>query len=141
VLDTGTGNKVFDAKSGKSVSKFQSLWISQFWSDNQGHDLQFTIYDHVLRATDLASGKTAWSFKGDGLFNVNPIVANGIVVVGSQAGVLYLLDAASGKKLWKTNVGHPIIQQAPANPWTGLAAYNGRLIVPASNMLSVYRAQ
>lgn len=47
-----------------------------------------------------------WSFEStDGDFTGTPVVSDGIVVVGSNSGVVYALSALTGAKLWSRSVG------------------------------------
>ena len=86
-------------------------------------------------------GVTQWKFKGDGTLSTAPIVVNDSVFVGGTSGVLYTLDY-SGKIVWSTNVGAPILSPplpAASSPdFTGLAAGEGLIVVPASNKLVAY---
>lgn len=96
----------------------------------------------VLRASDAATPATPiWTFTGDGRLTSAPIVVNGHVYVGSGSGQLWALDPATGTPVWTTNVGASIeepYEMGGNPPLTGLAAGQGRLLVPASNTLVAY---
>lgn len=51
----------------------------------------------------------AWSFKSPtGDFTGTPVVAGGVLVAGDYGGMVYALDAVTGKLLWSKQVGDPI---------------------------------
>jgi len=77
------------------------------------------------------TGATNWTFNGDGQIDTAPIVANGLVFVGSASNNLYALDATTGATSWSTDLG-----AAP----TALAAANGTLVVSAGSQLMAYRS-
>ena len=57
----------------------------------------------------VGSLSAAWTFStsayGDGsAFNTTPVVAGGCVFIGSAAGYLYAIDAATGKLVWKRHL-------------------------------------
>lgn len=105
-------------------------------------DTGFFMDRGVLRASDAATPATPiWTFTGDGRLTSAPIVVNNHVYVGSSSGQLWALDPATGTPVWSTNVGASIEAPDEQNgnpPLTGLAAGQGRLLVPASNTLVAY---
>jgi len=65
-----------------------------------------------------------WSFTTDGVIDTSPVVASDvqvgegkrqIVYVGSEHGIFYALDAATGSLLWKRNLGsiHTLCEDLP----------------------------
>jgi outer membrane protein assembly factor BamB len=81
-----------------------------------------------------------WSFAGDGTLDSTPLVAGGVVYEGSSSGALYALDETTGAQLWMDTLGAAV---APADvgsvaTWTGLAATNDTLFVPAGSTLTAY---
>jgi hypothetical protein len=74
-----------------------------------------------------------------------PLIINSgsdrFVIVGSELGHLYALDAASGREVWSTDVGTPVTgtdEQNASEPLAGLAAGQGLIAVPAGRTLSAY---
>jgi polyvinyl alcohol dehydrogenase (cytochrome) len=64
-----------------------------------------------------------WSFAStDGDFTGTPVVAGGKLVVASGGGSVFALNAATGKQLWKKDLGAPINGSA--------AIAGGRVFVP-----------
>ena len=79
-----------------------------------------TVYaanGNSVRAFDEATGESVWTFRGDGNDHSNrvdtnpPVVANGVVYVTDDHGFVYGLDAATGDRQWRYEVGG-----VPENP-------------------------
>jgi len=140
VRDWAEGNVVLDAGNGGILGPLTANAAPAFWQSSSGQKLELSLYGGALNAIDLATGTAVWSFAGDGGLDSAPITINGSVVIGSSSGNLYLLDAASGGQLWSGNAGAPIGGSGGccAEPVTGLAAAENRLIVPASTRLVAY---
>jgi outer membrane protein assembly factor BamB len=96
----------------------------------------FMLEGSTLSAVGNAGlGDTQWTFTGDGKLDTAPIVVGGLVIVGSSAGNVYALDAATGATSWSTSVGAPV----PGNDSQSFAAANGTLLVSAGSQLVAYR--
>src|SRR5207247_809022 len=70
------------------------------------------------------------------------IVVNGYVYIGSTSGKLYAVNEATGTNVWTGTVGaaiNPPDEQSSAAP-AGLAAGEGLIVVPASNLLVAYQS-
>jgi outer membrane protein assembly factor BamB len=80
-----------------------------------------SMIDGSLAAFDLETGQLNWRFYSDGPVRLAPAVAEGRVYFGSDDGLLYCLDATSGKLLWK-------LSGAPAERGQRRHLGNGRLI-------------
>ena len=100
----------------------------------------FTVQNHTLIATDLASGSKSWSFTGDGTIETAPIVIDNAVIVGGSSGMLYALDVTNGNVTWQVKgFAVPPPDEVNANvPLTGLAAADGVLVVPTGLGLTAY---
>jgi len=63
-----------------------------------------TVLWHALRAE---TGVLLWRFTGySGVFaTVSPVVVNGVVYVGTDAGIIYALRAHDGSLLWSHTNG------------------------------------
>lgn len=79
-----------------------------------------TVYaanGNSVRALDEATGESVWTFRGDGNDHSNrvdtnpPVVANGVVYITDDHGFVYGLDAATGDRQWRYEVGG-----VPENP-------------------------
>jgi hypothetical protein len=99
------------------------------------------VHEGNLFAVDLAAGVQKWRFAGDNSLSSAPLVIDQTVIVGSGAGKLYGVDAATGSVTWQVTTGDSIPapdEQNVSQPLTGLAAANGLLVVPTSNQLFAY---
>jgi outer membrane protein assembly factor BamB len=54
-----------------------------------------------------ASDLLLWKFKTGGSSLTSPVVADGVVLVGSSDGYLHAVDARSGQESWKSPAGDP----------------------------------
>jgi outer membrane protein assembly factor BamB len=135
-MSVSATNLVLDAVTGAQTGTFEADVIPAF-HDKRG----FFLSQGTLSARDLPAQTEAWSFTGDGMLASAPIVVNGNVYVGGSKGMLYALDAATGKTVWSTDVGTPILApfESHASPTiAGIAAGGGALIVPAWQHLAAY---
>jgi outer membrane protein assembly factor BamB len=92
---------------------------------------------HTLKAGDLTSNRVRWRFRGDGYLDSAPLIASGLVFVGSGSGRVYELALGSGRRVWRASARTPIA--APSAGTAGLAAAEGTLFVPALGRLLAYR--
>jgi eukaryotic-like serine/threonine-protein kinase len=71
------------------------------------HSLSPNIWEQLgssrddLYALDAMTGKTRWSFPGDGSGLLSPAYADGIVVFTSGKDNLYAVSSSSGKEVWR----------------------------------------
>jgi outer membrane protein assembly factor BamB len=54
---------------------------------------------------DASSGAVRWKVKTDDEVHSSPTVAKGVVYFGSQDTYLYALNASTGARIWRTQVG------------------------------------
>src|SRR3954463_6666612 len=76
-----------------------------------GHDLANTRHAGAdgPTPTEARALRQAWAFASPtGDFTATPVVADGVVVAGDQGGIVYALDAVTGRKLWSRDLGAPI---------------------------------
>ena len=65
------------------------------------------VYSNHVLALNARTGTLLWSYlTGDGASD--PVVANGVVYVGSNGNNLYALNARTGAKLWSYPTGGPV---------------------------------
>jgi outer membrane protein assembly factor BamB len=144
-LGLGSVNAEIDAQTGAFVRSFTAGPIPAF-SGSRGFFLDDTTpqaidISNTLRAIDVSTGTTVWSFQSDGQLDSAPLVVGGNVYVGSASGMLYAVDTMTGATAWSTNVGSGISAPDEHNfnrPLTGLAAAAGALIVPAGDTVVAY---
>jgi outer membrane protein assembly factor BamB len=137
VGDPLTETWMFDAPTGALLGTFQGGPPPAF-SGSTG----FFLTGSILKARDAYSGAVRWSFTGDGTLTSAPIVDNGYVYIGSRSGKVYALDATTGANVWTGNLGAVVqtTESPVSRPHTGLAAGDGLVVVPASNLLVAYQS-
>ncbi len=73
----------------------------------------FNTTENVLSPSTASGLDNDWSFDTGSIVNSSPVVASGVVYVGSVEGSLYALSAASGALLWSFATGASI-ESSPA---------------------------
>ena len=63
---------------------------------------------YVSGGPDPVGPAVAWRARVDGAVYASPIVVGGLVVVATEGGSLYGLDAASGAVRWRTHLADPV---------------------------------
>lgn len=130
-------NRIVDAATGVDQGTFESDEAPAFDGVRA-----FFLSKGALRAEDLATGETLWSFSGEGGKLVSaPIIAGDQIYVGSELGELHALDTVTGNVLWSGKVGaaiHAPRESDISAPFTGLATADGVLVVPADHFLVGY---
>ncbi|HEY1708956.1 MAG TPA: PQQ-binding-like beta-propeller repeat protein [Rhizomicrobium sp.] len=143
----GHGGYILDATDGHIVGPYLNndivdKFTPALWTSPTGGIVGFALNGDGLFSFDGKTGAPGWTFSDNGQVTVSPIVLNNLVVVGSNSGMLYMLDAATGKQVSATKVGAPITTPFAGTlfnaPNTGFAASAGVLVVPASNVLVAY---
>jgi outer membrane protein assembly factor BamB len=126
---------IVDAGTGAQVSTYASRVPPAF-----AGSLAYFVVGGVLEAHNLSDLSLAWTFAGDTTLVTAPVVANGVVYVGSSSGNLYGVDTALGTQLWAAGVGTALSAPDPvfAPELTGLAVGEGWLLVPAGTRLTAY---
>lgn len=135
VRDSGAGY-VFNATNGTLVDSFSSVPAPAF-----AGEAGLFVSGGQLRAADVTTGQTKWTFVGDAGLRTAPIISNGHAYVGSSTGKLFAVALSDGSEAWSTNVGAAIPAPDEHNvsqPLTGLAAGQRLLVVPAGNLLVAY---
>ena len=134
--DPANGGFILDALTGQLVGSFTAGTAPAVTATTGYH-----VYQGNLFAMDLATGAQKWRFAGDDSLSSAPLVIDQTVIVGSGAGKLYGVNAATGNVTWQVTTGDSIPapdEQNVSQPLTGLAAANGLLVVPTSNKLFAY---
>lgn len=146
VLDSGTGHK-----TGQIFPADQTFAI---WPQPSGQPalivtIKPTNQNPYIKSIDLASGQTNWTFRGEGndWMTAPPLVLNDMVVAGSAFGTVYLLDAATGAKLWSAKAGDGIFSDGTdsngisgnGRPRLSFGAGEDVLLVPADTLLVAYK--
>jgi outer membrane protein assembly factor BamB len=137
VRDWAIGNVVLDAATGTSMGAFSANTMPAF-AGTRGYFLT----SGVLQARDVDTMSLLWTFSGDGTLASPPLVVNDTVYIGSSAGGLYALDAATGSQQWSDQLAWGISasdEQNVSQPLAGMGAGGNALVVPAGSHLVCYR--
>jgi outer membrane protein assembly factor BamB len=137
--DWSTGNQVVDARSGAMLHGFEGDRIPAFLGSRA-----FILLDSTLRAIDLATFATLWSFTGDGALTSAPLVAGGFVYITSRAGLVFAVDPSTGDSPWSAELGAFVNEVGNTHdfvftPMPGLAAGQGVLLVPQGPLLVAFQ--
>jgi len=141
VEDSLVVGDVYDAAGGAIVGRMRADLAPAFRGrlgvfPDRGADPADDV-GHTLTARDLTSNRVRWRFRGDGYLDSAPLIASGLVFVGSGSGRVYGLALGSGRRVWRASARTPIA--APGAGTAGLAAAEGTLFVPALGRLLAYR--
>ena len=128
----------FDTTSGKLVGAFGGALPA--FDDEQ----YYVVHGTALKAKDLDTDFTEWTFTGDGPIATVPVVIDGLVYVGSASGRLWALDPSTGTPVWEGDAGAPIVPRG----WhqyndlgANIAAGQGLVVVPATNTLVAFEPE
>lgn len=136
--DTMVESLVFDGKTGGELAAFEAS-ATPVLSGQRA----FIQSRGQLRALDVASHATQWTFAGDGMLASDPLAVNGTVFVGSSTGAVFGVDAATGAQVWKDVAPAAVTvyesQTLGFGPIPGLGAGDDALVVPARSHLVCYR--
>jgi outer membrane protein assembly factor BamB len=84
-------------------------------------------YENVLNTHTVGNLSLLWTYKTGGPVQSPPIVANGVVYIGSNDGNVYALKASTGTLLWSFPTGE-VMAVSPA-----LAVSNGEVYVGSNS--------
>lgn len=112
--DGADGVYAFDLASG------EQQWFVSTADDANGaayHRCRvFTTSDAgTVTAVHAQTGKTLWVTELAGKIYANPLVIDGLVIVGGERGELAALDSSTGEPVWKRHVGGPVRGGASAD--------------------------
>lgn len=130
---SGYSGDVFNAETGASAGSYTADSPAAF-NTTTGYFLQ----SGTLRGVTLSNNSVIWSFAGDGQLAGSPIMVNQYVFIGSSSGNLYALDGTTGSQAWQVSLGAAVGASVGAMPFSGLAAGDGLLVVPAGTKVTAY---
>jgi outer membrane protein assembly factor BamB len=134
---------VYDAGTGAIVGPMRADSTPAFARDvgvfpdarKPGERLTF---GHQLEARGLRDSRVRWRFRGDGYLDSAPLIVDGTVYVGSGSGRVYGVSLRSGRRVWSASAGAPVPAQWDGVIWSGLAAGERVLIVPALGRVAAF---
>jgi outer membrane protein assembly factor BamB len=94
-----------------------------------------------LSALSEATGDSLWEFTGAARPALPPVIVNGKVIVTSEAGQLFVLDATTGNELQRITLGIPIpfFDETSSYRQRSVGAGENMVIVPADTKLFAFK--
>lgn len=129
----GYDGTIYNAETGNSQGTFTGSAPPAVTTS-----MGYFVQGGTLRAITEPGSVVKWSFAGDGTLTGAPIVVNQYVFIGGTSGNLYALDATTGSQLWTQALGAPVDSGVTGIPYSGLAAGDGLLVVPAGTKVIAY---
>jgi outer membrane protein assembly factor BamB len=127
--------RVLNAKTGKQTGSFNSFVVPVFWRGKRGEEFEIgrRWNDPYVYAYDTKNHDVPWLFAGDFAIEMAPIVIDDYVVLASDSGTIYFLDAKSGKTKSTLDIGSGVVftEFGLTYPMTGLGAGDGVLVIPS----------
>jgi outer membrane protein assembly factor BamB len=135
---------IYDAASGAILGPMRADSTPAFAGDvgvfpDARKPRERRTFGHTLVARRLGSGHARWRFAADGYLDSAPLISDGTVYVGSGSGRVYGVSLRSGRRVWRGGAGSPVPAQWEGRIWSGLAAADGVLVVPALGRVTAYR--
>lgn len=96
-------------------------------------DVRALVNDEPYEASTVAQirggVRPVWTFRTGGSVKAQPVVYNGVVYISSFDGVLYAVDAASGRLRWRTAIGGSLVA-APtvSDEWIMVGSTSGAVV-------------
>jgi outer membrane protein assembly factor BamB len=137
-VSTGSGNAftTFNVSDGAIVSGF-----APGARPAVAGGTAYFVSSGVLRAVNIATNTTLWTYTADSTLVSAPLVIDNMVAVGSSSGAVYLLDVATGSLLWNGQAAAGVnttVEGAALVP-SGLGAGSGFLLVPGGTTLTGWK--
>ena len=129
----GYDGTIYSAETGSSQGTFTGSAPPALTAG-----MGYFVQGGTLRGITEPASVVQWSFAGDGTLTGAPIVVNQYVFIGSTSGNLYGLDATTGSQVWTQALGAPVDAGVGGLPYSGLAAGDGLLVVPAGTRVIAY---
>lgn len=135
VANTYNGH-IYDAATGAQHGTYTADTLPAI-----GTQTGYFLSGGTLSALSLNGFTSQWTFTGDGHLVTSPLLVGNYVIVGSDTGNLYALDATSGTQAWQINVGAPLpkgLGYDAVTPYSAMSAGDGLLVVPSGNNVVAY---
>lgn len=102
---SATVSKLWSAKAGKGEGRIGARQAPAI-ADGR---VYAAAVEGGVRAFDLQSGATVWTYASELPLSGGPGAGDGVVAVGSLEGDVIALDAATGTEKWTAKVGNEVI--------------------------------
>jgi outer membrane protein assembly factor BamB len=142
-LDAKTGTPVWKYRGNKRgfFTRVSSGEIAVAGTYAGGTYYQSAPFTDQLIAFDAATGKVRWTFDTVAPVKMSPVIANGRLYVGDLVGLLYTLDARTGKALEVRGFHEPFTVSPPIIAGNKLIVANGTSVnvLPLSGVVGDLR--
>jgi outer membrane protein assembly factor BamB/chitodextrinase len=111
-------NTVFVTSPDGKLHAIDSTTGEQQWVSSIGGRWSPTVIDDTVfvgnQAINASTGDQLWKFDTGSIYpEVSPVVVDGKVFIGDNAGIFYAIDSSTGEELWRFNTGGRI-ESSPA---------------------------
>jgi outer membrane protein assembly factor BamB len=93
-IDAASGRKKWDYSTAKN-------WVNATPAVRDGVVFAGTSFGFRLHALDVKTGRARFTFEAGGELFSSPALSGDMLYVGGANGILYALDAKSGKSVWQ----------------------------------------
>jgi outer membrane protein assembly factor BamB len=116
-LDGATGSKKWGFATGGPIICSPAI----------GDDgtVYFGSADHKVYALEGTTGKERWEYATDGAVDWSPELADNMLVIGSNDGVMYSLEADTGAQCWSLPLLSPFSRAHPTSGTDGNLYFGG----------------
>lgn len=108
-LDLTTGELRWSYRIGSRIASSPAVTLGRIFVGADDGAIYCLDAEAERRLADQRVGRQLWRYRTGGAVVGSPLVtASGLVVIGSQDGTLYALDAKAGRLAWSYRTGGPI---------------------------------
>ena len=91
-LDAATGEELWSFGTGRFPARNFPAVVSE--------GIYYFSPDNLLYALDVVTGDPKWTYEADAMIETAPVVADGLVLAGSESGRFLALDSVTGQLAW-----------------------------------------
>lgn len=104
-------NYIYGVSSSDGKERWKFKGDGWFWASPLAKDgvVYAGCLDRRVYAIEASTGKELWRFDGDSSFVAPPVLVEDSLVICSESGSLYILDAAKGTMVKTVPIGHVVM--------------------------------
>lgn len=106
-------------------------WAS---SGQNNHNTRFAAAEQAIDSANVGTLRPKWVFTTDGDVSATATVVNGVVYFPDWGGMLWAIDARTGKVLWSRNIGDYTGMPRSVSR-TSPAYWHGELVIGTGNIM------
>lgn len=110
--------------SARASFLVQTNWATDGYNAQRTHN---NPYENVLNTSNVSKLVLSWRYKTNKAIQTAPVIADGIVYIGSTDTYLYAIDAQTGVLKWSHKLGQMLTPAAVANGMVYIGAEYGFL--------------